>query len=67
MISRFSKQPRNSDRILQSKRLRLSKTASRFKEALEKARLANYVEVGSNPELGQAAIVGMLYQFTGSI
>jgi len=34
-----------------------------FKEALEEARLANYVEIGSNPRLCKEAVVGMLYKF----
>jgi len=33
-----------------------------FREVLEKARLANYSEIGSNPRLNKEAIVGQLYK-----
>ena len=33
-----------------------------FKEALEKARLAKYVEIGSNPRLTREAVVARHYQ-----
>jgi len=37
-------------------------TRKLFKEVLEKARLAHYAEIGSNPKLNKNAVVGQLYK-----
>jgi hypothetical protein len=38
-----------------------------FKEALEKARLANYSEIGSSPRLTKEAVVGQIYQLASRL